>query len=1334
MKKDSRMYFNHKFLLLLLILFSSILFADTTFFVENFNSGWNYTSPPDSWTINNSPVTNIGWDRDSAGGHWPNNLSGYAEIVSDTSLRFDNQDDSLITPIINCNRYRSIFLQCSTFFRHIQSGYTANIIGSIDGGRTYPYTVRNYHGEWFGNPRLESIDLGWAQEKDSVRIAFVFTGNLTNIYFWCLDNVSLIGTYVYDTDAACLSILKPFTTQPPGECSVQVRLANIGKLELNNFNVNCAVFDGGGNQVHTCHLEIDTLASNETITVNLLPTWTVPDVPATYLIKVWTEVAGDENLLNDTVEKNFSVASVEDLRYCEDMPINGEKFPIGEQGYGVKFTPNFYPARVNQVECYLGTENTRYRFRIRVVDDDGVGGSPGRTLYESSMINGNEEWNYAYLALENIIITSGSLYIFYIQFDDVPDAPPLYYDNARNPDAQYYKYVDSSYIQDFPPGDWLLHLRLEYYPFVPMGHDVRTLYIDTPRDEFVRRPFNYHTTVRAKIQNIGLNNETNFAVTCTVKSYTGEYIRNIGIETIPSLAPNQDTVAEFFRPEQGNPWNVMYNELMQIVVRTHLITDQNPSNNYKSKLCKDSIPMFTGHGYGYDWYDSDSTGGPSYDWIEPTDARLALNVGDDTIVSLPPLPFPFPYYDSTFSEVNVSTNGFLSFINGQPSFPNNSVIPSSQIPNCALYPYWDDLVLPPDQSGKIYYQTIGTTPNRIFVITWSNVARKNTDFSKRLNFQVILYENGDIIFQYKDVLCGAQWANYGKDVTIGIENFNGEQGLLYLYGSETQIINWPYNKLTQGRAIKFYKQLWDIAPLSIISPSDTIIPGPVTPQIKIKNCGTEIAETVAVHLSIYNYSDSCIFDTFKIVPRLGPGGVQTVLFPYWVARQGLYILKCSTDYVRDQNELNNVIQDTTSVAIWVLKAPIPENSSKTPSITYVKNGALAYASDFNKIYALKGGNCNEFWCYDIASNTWTQLETIPRLPSKRKAKGGCALTYAQGKIYAFKGGNTSDFYVYDILNHTWTSLAPIQDLAFAPGKKPRDGAGLTFSTYDGLIYAILGNIGGHYLDVLISYAPGDTVWQHVSQILPLGDNRKIRDGGSITAYDGMLYIFKGNSSRELSQYNISTQQWTTITIPGNKNKVKSGGTSTCQVGLGVIYFFIGGNKQSIFKYDIGTNSFDTLLTPIPTGPIYPGARKTKVKKGAALAATQSDLIYAFKSGKCNEFWAYYPFEGSIKTVSQDINAHKVNANDKLYTNILTSNQSMSTPLISYTLKEKGSINLELYSLVGQLVNSIVRKDLSPGNYSISLSDFAKNGEKIRGVYFIKGNIGSEKIYRKIIHL
>ena len=1320
----TKLVIRSQYIILFFVVVISVVFADTTFFSENFNSDWSTTNPPYGWRIDT--LNNHGWHRDSLG-VWPNNFSGYAKLSYGKNEKRDNETDSLISPIIDGWRYRNIVLRCSTFFRHIQGSYTAKIIGSIDGGLTYPYTIRNYYGDWFLNPQLESINLDWAQEKDSIRIALIFSGNIIDISFWCLDNISLTGTYVHDTDVACIKILKPFVTQPPVACTVQVRIANVGKYDLTDFRVNCAIFNSSGDTVHRCSTDIGSCPYNDTIDVNLMPVWSAPDIPTTYRVKVWSELSGDENPSNDTIEKSVSISWIEQFQYYQGLPYTGENFPIGEQGWGVKFTPDFYPAQVNKVECYLGPWNISYRYKIRIVDDDGPNETPGTTLYETPIITGNEEWNSVYLTSESIYITSGGLYMFYIQVDDVPRAPLLCRDNTP-PSVQYYKYIDSSYVLDFPDGDWLFHFSFQYFPLVPRDYDLRTVYISNPRDEFVRRPDVYQTTVKARIENIGRNDASNFAVSCTIKSYYGGVARYFEAESIQFLAAGQDTIVEF-----SPAWTVRHDELTEISVLTHLSNDQNHTNNRKTKLCFDTPGKFFNRDSisGYVWVDSDSVGGPIYSWIEPTIAQLATDIGDDTILSLPRLDFSFPYYDSVYNQVYVSTNGYLTFTNAQPSAPINSTIPDAQSPNCALYPFWDDLILPSDQNGKIYYQTIGSAPNQQFVVTWYNVARKNTSGTQRLNFQVILYETGNIVFQYKNVLCDSQWANYGKDATIGIENKDGSNGLQYLFGSETQIVNWPENKLSSQRAIKFYKQLWDVGPITIINPRDTLVPGSIVPQVSIKNLGSEIAETVKVYLSIQPD-----YNAFRVIPIMYPGNQFTIQFPGLYKDISKYAITCSTSYGRDQYHSNNIIQDSFLVATWVLKPPIPPG----PEISNVKNGALAYSPDFNKIYALKGGNRNDFWSYDIATNQWESLPRMPKAPSNKKPKAGCALTYREGKIYAFKGGNTRDFYEYTPYEYNpnlsdslrWRLLAPPRDSLYAPNKKLKDGAGLIYSPIDGLIYAIFGN----NTNVLVTYNPGTNSWQHE---INTQEYVKIKDGGSITYHNRILYIFPGKGSRDLWRYDVTQRQWLEkCTIPGLKNKVKSGGASTCQSGLGRIYFFIGGNKQNLWKYTIGNNSFDSL-TPISLGPDpRSGKLRTKVKKGAAIVATPLDLIYAFKGGGTYEFWAYAYWGEPHETLSthnndnnkSDINGSLANRNSQTFS--VTS--SINSSCITYTIKEKNMVQLNLYSLTGQLIKTLCHQDQTPGTYKILWDDIGKNGEIKKGIYFIKGYIGSEKLSQKIIKI
>ncbi|MEO0092407.1 MAG: hypothetical protein ABIK61_06835 [candidate division WOR-3 bacterium] len=1297
------------------------LYADTTFFSQNFNENWSTSSPPAGWIITNEPVSSQGWQRDSAGLHWSNNHSGYAEIAYDKGVR-QNQVDSMISPIIDCSRYRNIILRCSTYFRHNQGTYLAQIIGSIDGGVTYPYVIKNYYFAFHDVPQRESINLDWAQEKDSVRIAWVFTGDIINIQFWCLDNVSLTGIYVYDKDVACVNIIRPNVIQPPGLCTLMVNIANVGKEELNLIKVRCSIIDWTNNFLHLAETIVGSLNYRETLSVNLFPPYNFSGIPTFYWAKARCELFDDENNLNDTASLNFSVSWSSVLRYCEDEPLGRDSFPIGEQGWGVKFTPNYYPCQINYIECYLGNPSGLAKFKIRIVDDDGRHGTPGTTIYETPFIKAEgdtQPWNTVLLEEERLFIHEGSFYVFCIQVDDHPFNTFLYHDGSRDYNATYYKYQDNTYIQDFPEGDWLIHTNLIYRPIFLEENDVRTVFIQEPRDEFVRRPFFYEHAITARIENVGINDQSNFLVSCTTRSYYGNLIRYYDIVTIPYLASGQGTFVRFSRP-----CSVQFNDPVNVIVTTHLSTDLNRSNDKKIKYVSLTPGKFTGHETptNYAWFDSDSIGGPTFSWIDTNGAYLLADFGDDTTYQIPHLiPFSFPFYDSLYRQVYVSSNGYITFQPENISSSENLIVPSASVPNCAIYVFWDDLILPSDRTGKIFYHLhSGQAPNRKFIITWYNVARKNSPNSNRLNFQVVLCEDGKIICQYQDVFCGNQWADYGKSATVGIENQDGTKGLTYLFGSETDIKNWPENKLSSGRAIRFYKEFRDVGIHTILVPKDSIVPGTITPMAVIRNYGTELEESVLVYMKIQRTIDSSIvyYDSCFIT-LIFPEQERYAIFSDWDAHLGIYVVTCSTNITNDFNYKNDVLRGSVSVLTWVLKAPIPVG----PANKKVKNGALAYAPDFNKIYALKGGACDEFWCYDVVNNTWESLPRMPRTPSGKKPKAGCALTYGNTKIFAFKGGNTSDFYSFDIMNSKWQTQKSVTSNYTL--QKPKDGAGLVFAEDYGLVYAILGNNS----NILLAYNPNRDSWYDVAQLqFPYTyDGRQFRDGASITYYNGILYIFKGNRSNEISRYSISGYSWIEpCTIP-SRNKIKSGATATCQSGTGVIYFFTGGTKSSFWAYNIGSNSFDSL-TPIPLG-----YNRKKVKKGSALVATPTHLIYAFKSGNTNEFWAYAFWAEDKDVISEKNRIENIPSTEPCIQNTIIINTSYPHT-ISYVLTEKSKVELNIYSITGQRIRNLCNQIQPPGTYKIYWDGKDARGKNLRGVYFIKGVVGTQAVTIKLIRL
>jgi hypothetical protein len=157
------------------------------------------------------------------------------------------------------------------------------------------------------------------------------------------------------------------------------------------------------------------------------------------------------------------------------------------------------------------------------------------------------------------------------------------------------------------------------------------------------------------------------------------------------------------------------------------------------------------------------------------DTALALS-GDDSFTSVS-LPFSFPLYGTNYGTAYVCTNGYLSFLGGSCIFTNTG-IPNSNIPNGAIYPYWDDLII--DGSSSMWTKTL-SSPNR-FVIEWRN-ARYFDDATRRVDIEVVLYENGQVLTQYRNIADDAR--ERGSSATLGLENADGSVAFQYSFNEAT---------------------------------------------------------------------------------------------------------------------------------------------------------------------------------------------------------------------------------------------------------------------------------------------------------------------------------------------------------------------------------------------------------------------------------------------------------------------------------------------------------------------------------------------------------------------
>ena len=159
-----------------------------------------------------------------------------------------------------------------------------------------------------------------------------------------------------------------------------------------------------------------------------------------------------------------------------------------------------------------------------------------------------------------------------------------------------------------------------------------------------------------------------------------------------------------------------------------------------------------------------------YDFVPSTTTYTAITGGtvvatatgtsgvtslDDIIYNLPAttIPFNFSFNSTVYTGINISTNGFITFGATAPTATDYTPISSvtafsgaaaAVAGNLNAYFFSGNSA----QTGEIRYQTLGTSPNRIFVIQYKNFktfATSGATFGPVMNFQIRLSETTNAI-------------------------------------------------------------------------------------------------------------------------------------------------------------------------------------------------------------------------------------------------------------------------------------------------------------------------------------------------------------------------------------------------------------------------------------------------------------------------------------------------------------------------------------------------------------------------------------------------------------
>ncbi len=242
---------------------------------------------------------------------------------------------------------------------------------------------------------------------------------------------------------------------------------------------------------------------------------------------------------------------------------------------------------------------------------------------------------------------------------------------------------------------------------------------------------------------------------------------------------------------------------------------------------------------GYIWIDNNAPDPVvTFDWMDATGGTLLDIEDEDDDWDTVTLPFTFNFFGTDYAEVDVSSNGFLSFdIDSEcndnynwddtPISESGNPIPHTDVDcddesgwggNPLIAPWFDDL--DPGECGNPYHDTFGSEPNRMFVVEFNDVCHNDCDDcepGEGITFETILFEgSNDIKVQYMDAFFGTGDSdiaeeNNGGTATTGL-NLDGTTGIPY---------SWADTVLTDGLAVLYTTSFGVPANITLDPPTAT---------------------------------------------------------------------------------------------------------------------------------------------------------------------------------------------------------------------------------------------------------------------------------------------------------------------------------------------------------------------------------------------------------------------------------------------------------------------------------------------------------------------------------
>lgn len=367
--------------------------------------------------------------------------------------------------------------------------------------------------------------------------------------------------------------------------------------------------------------------------------------------------------------------------------------------------------------------------------------------------------------------------------------------------AFHYVKDDPSYI------GWWFFDDLTITEIAVYNDNVAVLSIDYP-SEFVvvNREYNPMVTV----QNLSLEQQTIDLMLVVLD--TDEIVVYFQREEDIALEPGEISQLTFslpFIPEtEGDHY---------FIAEVNNPGDQDPADD----TVAETIPSYVHVGsdgpdaFGYHFIDNTEPDGPEYNWIEISETGTQVEPGMHYFMSGEiSMGLDMEFYGETYSSIWINSHGELHLGSRDTWLSTNDCpLPDQSTPHAPLLAvFWDLLYIHYEQGLGVYYQQFSEPENQ-FVVQWE--AKPEGQNSDPVKFQAILYESGEIVYQYAVVNDGI--SGRGQTATVGMEYDAIPSGLSYLCDD-----NNPANRLEEGLAIKWY------IPQTSVDDSEDFLPGSFT--------------------------------------------------------------------------------------------------------------------------------------------------------------------------------------------------------------------------------------------------------------------------------------------------------------------------------------------------------------------------------------------------------------------------------------------------------------------------------------------------------------------------